>query len=176
MPTLLRFTAIIYIGTTIGLSSCCDCSSSPDYDLSTFAFSADSLGGTGFRREELRTAYLVTYAQPSFQGLRDTVRQRSASTPPIALGNIFPVDYSFSAAPNAAEFSLYTHPGLSYRIVVPATGRAYEIDNISKVFADREGDGCNCEEIKEQRFTVDGQPTALDRQALVKQAPIVLQR
>ena len=176
MPVLLRFTASIYLGATVGLSSCCDCSAGPDYTESNFAFSADSLGRTGFRRDELRTAYLVTYAQPGFQGLRDTTRQRSASTPPAAIGSFFPVDYSFRASPNAAEFSLYAHPGLSYRIVVPAVGRVYEIDNVSQVFADREGDGCNCEEIKEQSFTIDGQSKTLDRQALVKQSPIILQR
>ena len=176
MLALHRCTVLICLGASVGLSSCCDCSAGPDYEELHFAFSADSLGGTGFRRADLRTAYLVTYAQPSFQGSRDTARQRLASTPPTALGNFFPVDYLLQASPNAAAFSLYAHAGLSYRIVVPAAGRAYEIDNVSQVFADRQGDGCNCDEIKEQRFTIDGQSKTVDRPTLARQTPTVLQR
>lgn len=174
----LHFSVFACLLAGVVLSGCCDCSAGPDYEEIHFAFSADSLGGTGFRRSELRTAYLITYTQPGFQGLRDTIRQRPANTPPTVTGYFFPVDFQTTTAGETGAFTLYAQVGAtrSHRIVVPATSRTFDIDNISQVLADREGDGCNCEEIKERSFTVDGQSKVFDRQGIAREIPTVLQR
>ena len=174
----LHFSVVACLLASVVLSGCCDCSAGPDYEEIHFAFSADSARGTGFRRSELRTAYLITYSQPGFQGPHDTIRQRPANTPPTVTGYFFPVDFRTTTAGETGAFTLYAQVGAtrSHRIVVPAANRTVEIDNVSQVLADREGDGCNCEEIKERRFTVDGQPKVFDRQGIVRETPTILQR
>lgn len=173
-----RISGFAWLVASVAFSGCCDCSAGPDYEEIHFAFSADSVGGTGFRRGELRTAYLITYSQPGFQGPRDTIRQRPINTLPTVTGYFFPVDFQTTTAGEIGAFTLYAQAGVmrSHRVVVPAANRTFEIDKVSQVFADREGDGCNCEEIKERRFTVDGQFKVFDRQSIVRETPTILQR
>lgn len=134
----------------------------------------DSTGGTGFRRAELRSVYVVTYGRPGFQGTADTSRQATPGTPastslPLSI-------YPSPTSPiGRMTFSLYAQPGspFSYRIFVPAAGRVYAIDDVSHVFEENKG-GCTCRIVQEKRFTVDGKPEVQLREQATTGLPVTV--
>lgn len=162
MIGLLRCVVILVeVFATGGLSGCCfECLPPIAEKFIELAFPVDSVRGTGFSRVELRTVYLIFYNQPGFRGTTDTMRQLPGGQ--IAMGqdatyylNLYPKN----TTPAMTFFSVYAQPGtpFSYRIVVPATGRVYEIDHVSETYTDPER-GCSCRYVKEKLFTLDGQP------------------
>ena len=93
------------------------------------AFSTDTLPGpgVGFRRAEVRSAYLVRYAADNFQQPTDTLRQ------PTATSGTRPVLAVYADGQHPPQFAVprngtAAHPG-SYRLVVPAANRQYDINN-----------------------------------------------
>lgn len=113
----------------------CDC---PKADLAPpqfmLAFSTDTLasGGLGFRRAEVRSAYLVRYAGPAWQQPVDTLRAptlRSGTSPVLA------IYYYRADNPHPPQFALpdYVSQNVfarSFRLVVPAASRRYDIANL----------------------------------------------
>ncbi|WP_310396268.1 hypothetical protein [Hymenobacter sp.] len=149
--------AVALLLASVNLTGCCfDCVESTDTSFLTFAFSPDSVGGTGFRRAELQSVYVVTYGQPGFRGVPDTSRQVRPGTSGAASRSL--QLYPSPTPPiGRITMSVYAQPGVpfSYRIVVPAAERVYAIDDVVHVFKEGEG-GCNCRTLTEKRFTVDG--------------------
>jgi hypothetical protein len=97
----------------------------------TLAFSDDTLNSSsvGFRRAEIRSAYLVRYANTDFQQLIDTLRQ------PTAFLGTKPTLAIYYRAQYPAQFALpdfvsQYKTAHSYRLVVPAANRSYDITNV----------------------------------------------
>lgn len=97
------------------------------------AFSTDTVQGTGvgFRKAEVRSAYLVRYRDADFQSMDDTLRQPTAGTAnsnkPI-LGIYYRPGYppQFDL-PTFERQNIYAR---SFRLVVPAANRTYDINNV----------------------------------------------
>ncbi|MBC8082677.1 MAG: hypothetical protein H7Z21_05640 [Hymenobacter sp.] len=124
-------------------------------------FSPDSLQGSGFRRSEANSAYVVRYANQDFSGARDTIRQelrRESYLNFYANG----LDLSTLPAPAGATGSITgPFPQGSYRIVVPALSRQYDISGFD--VAGETGDGCcACYRNTRRRFTLNGQYVTAD--------------
>ncbi|MCC3158038.1 hypothetical protein LJ737_12380 [Hymenobacter sp. 15J16-1T3B] len=129
------------------LSSCCwDCAGNDGYEILNLAFSVDSLSGRGYRRAELRTAYVVRYTDRQARQVLDTLRQPNGITlywPQGQLGLLY------VAAPTAA-----LAPAHSFRVVVPAAARAY---NLTEVDVRVDHDKCGCTNAYLRGLTIDGQ-------------------
>jgi len=115
---------ILLAGTLLAASSCRqECGQAETGPpLLGFAFSTDTLAaGTGFRKAEAFSAYLVRYKKADFSQPIDTVR--TGQRP----GNFYYVDRTlfcnFPASPGPAD-------PLSYRLEVPAATRRYDITDI----------------------------------------------
>ncbi|MDB5233112.1 MAG: hypothetical protein JWR44_105 [Hymenobacter sp.] len=124
----------------------------------TVAFSTDTLAaqGGGFRRAELRSAYLIRYTTATFQQPLDTLRQPSlpasaSSTKPF-FAIYFPAQgpAQFSVPPNGPSFLI------SYRLMVPSAGRSYDISNIAIEQAPGSG-RCDGYRITRREATINGQ-------------------
>ena len=123
------------------------------------AFSPDTLasGGVGFRRAEVRTAYLVRYGAADFQSLIDTLRQPTAAT----ANSVKPVLVVFYGPGYAPQFAVptYVSQGVfarSFRLVVPAASRTYAITDI--VLKEEPGQNrCDGYRITRREATVNGQ-------------------
>ena len=121
------------------------------------AFGTDTLAGTGvgFRRAEVRSAYLVRYAKSDFQQLIDTLRQPTAqlgTKPTLAV---------YYRAQYPAQFDLPSFinqntTALSYRLVVPAASRSYDISNV--ILEQSAGSSrCDNEHLTRREATINGQ-------------------
>ncbi len=123
------------------------------------AFSADTLGsaGLGFRRAEVRSAYLVRYATADFQQPTDTLRQPTAATPLNSTKPILAIYYSAGHPPQFAVPDYGTQQsGTSYRLVVPAANRTYNINNV--ILTQEPGKNrCDGYRITRREATVNGQ-------------------
>ena len=123
------------------------------------AFSTDTAESTspGFRRAEVRSAYLVRYGTADFQSLIDTVRQPI----PGAAGSDRPVLAIYYTAGRPPLFGLpdYVAPNTgarSFRLVVPAAGRSYAISNV--VLKQEAGENrCDGDRLTRREATVNGQ-------------------
>jgi hypothetical protein len=116
--------AILLVGTLLAASSCrreCALAETGPPRLG-FAFSTDTLAaGTGFRKAEALSAYLVRYKNADLSQPIDTVR--TGQRP----GNFYYVDRTlFCNLPASAGPS----DPLSYRLEVPAATRRYDITDI----------------------------------------------
>ncbi|WP_210520748.1 hypothetical protein [Hymenobacter terricola] len=138
----------------------CSCPpSDPPPPQLTLAFSTDTLapGGVGFRRAEMRTAYLVRYRAADFQPLLDTLRQPTAAT--VNSGKpMFSVFYGPGYAPQfgLSEFISQNVYARSFRLVVPAAGRTYDITNV--VLEQAAGSGrCAAPHLSRREATINGQ-------------------
>lgn len=124
-----------------------------------FQFSTDTLAaGSGFRRAELRSAYLVQYLDADLTRPADTLRQPAPGTPAAASTAYFQL---YSSPPNS--FGLYfqksgstVRPG-SFRVVVPASQRSFDISQPDLELAERD-DRCGGQYVRRVRFTLNGQP------------------
>jgi hypothetical protein len=123
------------------------------------AFSADTLSstGVGFRRAEIRSAYIVRYGSADFQPLIDTLRQPTAASA-TSTQPVFPVFYGKD---NSTQFPLpeYVRQNVSahsYRLMVPAAGRTYDITNV--VLEQKNGSGrCAVPYVSRREATINGQ-------------------
>ena len=153
MLLILNFAVLTAV--SLILSGCCFCTK-PDNSYSIeLGFSADSLGGSGFQKEELKSVYVVIYSKPQFSGVTDTMRQTGPFASSSSELNIY-----VSPQPNSHfTFSLYAmrNTPWSYRVFVPVTGKTFDIDNFSDIYTG-DGGSCNCQYTSGKRFTVNGQP------------------
>ena len=123
------------------------------------AFSTDTLESSslGFRRAEVRSAYLVRYRTATFQQPLDTLLQPSAST----LNSTKPVlAIHYYLAGHPPQFAVPDNgtpqAGQSYRLVVPAARRTYDISNV--VLKQEPGETrCAGDRITRREATVNGQ-------------------
>ncbi|MDO7849648.1 hypothetical protein Q5H92_25015 [Hymenobacter sp. M29] len=123
------------------------------------AFSPDTLSssGLGFRRAETRSAYLVRYGDEALQSLLDTLRQPTPATLKSATA-LFLVYYMKDqpaqfALPAFVRQNVNAH---SFRLVVPAANRSYDITNI--VLEQTAGSGrCSVSHVSRNEALVNGQ-------------------
>ena len=121
------------------------------------AFSTDTLSptGVGFRRAEIRSAYLVEYATATLQQPLDTLHPNTGRPGP---GRFLEVYYGTGR--QAPMFELRgagrRADAQSFRLVVPAGGRRYNITNVVLEFATGPG---KCPEytVTRKEATVNGQ-------------------
>lgn len=129
------------------LSGCCwDCGGNDGYEYLDLAFSLDSLTGRGYRRAELRTAYVVRYTDVQAHQVLDTLRQPTAITlywPQAQLGLLY------VAAPASA-----LAPARSFRVVVPAAARTYDLTNLEVTVSQ---DNCGCINARLRSLYLDGE-------------------
>jgi len=122
------------------------------------AFSADTLapGGVGFRKAEIRTAYLVRYRAADFQSLVNTLRQPTAATR-NSTKPMFTVFYRPGYAPQFALNDYISQNVFARRFrVVPAAGRTYDITNV--VLEQTAGSGrCAVPHLSRRDAIVNGQ-------------------
>jgi hypothetical protein len=135
------------------LSSCCDCDSDRFATL-TLRFNPDSLGGPGFRRAEVGSAYVVRYAATLSSPI-DTLRQRPAGSNSAPEAEFLALDRQ--------SFNLYlpinTRAGQavsSYRLVVPAATRRYDLTDLDVKTSTSKGP-CSCSGIDRLDFSLNGQ-------------------
>ena len=146
--------------TAAGFTGCCfDCFSPINEKYINLAFPTDSLSSTGFQRTELRSVYLVRYNQAGFQGLPDTLRQLPSGLPATGDSALYYLSLYPEPATGTLLLPVYAQPGipLSFRVVMPATGRVYELDKITRTYEDPTS-GCHCRYVREKQFVLDGQP------------------
>lgn len=161
-PALLRAAAVGVLAVALAGCGCgtvdCDACDPLADELILLRLDADSLQ-TGFRRREVASAYVVRYANPDFTVPRDTVRQnfRAAyqglgfSEYDVALNLLFATKVA-----TATEFL-----NSSYRVVVPAAGRQYDVNNLE--ITTQEGTGCcACATNARRRYVLNGAPIAAD--------------
>ncbi len=125
----------------------------------TLAFSTDTTAanGPGFRRAELRTAYLVRYSSADFWSLIDTLRQPGTATA-TSTKPVFPIYYGAGYPPQFGlpEFVSQNTFARSFRLVVPAANRTYDISNI--VLQQEPGNNhCDGYQLTRREVTVNGQ-------------------
>ncbi|MCR5887271.1 hypothetical protein LRS06_05650 [Hymenobacter sp. J193] len=144
------------IGTLLlagALSGCCGtCIGNDGNEYLSLAFSTDSLGGQGFRRAELRSAYVVRYQDDALTQPLDTLRQPTSLRVywPQAMLSLLPV-----ANINSPTYSNWALPQ-SYRLVVPAAARTYDINALEVKTSES---NCGCTETTLTRFELNGKPT-----------------
>lgn len=135
------------LGLPVLLTGCCwDCAGNDGYEFLDLSFSVDSLTGRGYRRAELRTAYVVRYTDRQTMQVLDTLRQPNDITlywPQAQLGLLF------VAAPNAVQA-----PAQSFRVVVPASNRTYDLEELDVVVNET---NCGCVNARLRGLNVDGQ-------------------
>ena len=144
--------------TLLALVAACDCpKADPPPPVFSLAFSADTANasGRGFRRAEVRSAYLVRYATADFRQLLDTLRQRrprfiDEQTLDIGYYPGQPLRFYLNDRISNSVFAR------SFVLVLPAAARRYSITNL--VIAQEVGSG-RCPDTRTTRneATVNGQ-------------------
>ena len=140
-----------------GLAALAGCSC-PYYDSGppqlTLAFGTDTLAnGLGFRRAEVRSAYLVRYAATDLPQMLDTLRQPTAPTSVNARALYFSREHPpIFALPEYVRQNIFAR---SFRLVVPAASRSYDITNIV-IEHTASGGRCSMDRITRQEVTVNG--------------------
>lgn len=136
----------------------CPANASPP-PVFTLAFSTDiaKSSGFGFHRTEVRSAYLVHYGTADFQQPTDTLRQPAPATP---LNSTRPVLAIYYGAGEPPQFAVPDYDNqqraLSYRLVVPAANRTFDISNV--VLKQEPGkDRCDGYRLTRREATVNGQ-------------------
>ncbi|RPD47099.1 hypothetical protein DNI29_13185 [Hymenobacter sediminis] len=175
MPSLrVSFRMLLLVGASPWLlAGCCWDVFSENSTSVTFRFSADTLGtGSGFRREELRSAYLVRYLDADLTLPGDTLRQPAPGTPPTVSTSYFQI-----LAVPVNSFGLYfqksgsaVYPG-SFRVVVPTSQRSFDIRQPDLELAEHD-DRCGGQYVRRVRFTLNGE--LIDREPTT--TPIVLSK
>lgn len=174
LPYRIRFCSLLLGGAGLWLlAGCCWDVLSENSAFVQFQFSTDTLAaGPGFRRAELRSAYLVQYLDADLTRPADTLRQPAPGTPAAASTAYF---HLYSSPANS--FGLYfqktgptVRPG-SFRVVVPASQRTFDIRQPDLELVERD-DRCGGWYVRRVRFTLNGVP--LDREPTA--TPIVLSK
>ena len=137
----------------------CECDkNSPPPPQFQLAFSPDTLGaGLGFRRAEVRSAYLIRYRTPDYQQPADTLRQPTAASA-AGTAPVLEIHYSPQHPPQFAvnAYVAQNVTARSFRLVVPAARRSYDITNI--VLVQIAGNGrCSAPRTTHNEATVNGQ-------------------
>ena len=141
----------------------CDCpKADPPPPQFRLAFSTDTLasGGLGFRRAEVRSAYLVRYSTADFQSLVDTLRQPTPATAKSSKP-VLGIYYYDAANPHPPQFAVPDYVSQnnfarSFRLVVPAANRTFDITNV--VIQQAAGSGrCALSHTTRNEATVNGQ-------------------
>ena len=120
----------------VGLLALTGCSC-PDYDVAsppefTLGFSTDTLasGSVGFRRVEVRSAYLVRYVSPDLRQPLDTLRQLPAG---VVTRPKLEIYYSSQGPPVVVLREHRASPTVSvrsFRLAVPAANRQFDITSL----------------------------------------------
>lgn len=125
----------------------------------TLAFSADTLAstGVGFRKAEVRSAYIVRYRDADFQSMDDTLRQPTAATA-TSTKPLFHIYYGLGHPPlfEIPAFERQNIYARSFRLVVPAANRTYDISNVV-LTQEPGGSRCSSERLTRREATVNGQ-------------------
>ncbi|MBO2007939.1 hypothetical protein [Hymenobacter negativus] len=131
-------------------------------------FDRDSLQG-GFRKAEMEGAYAVRYAAPGFTTPFDTIRQMRG-------GVDFHHGVSLRVLPwptVPAVQGPYELKNYSYRFVLPAANRTYDLSGIELQTGEGTGgDCCDCGVNTRRRFTLNGAPVVADGAAYDQHAAI----
>ncbi|AII51344.1 hypothetical protein [Hymenobacter sp. APR13] len=119
-------------------------------------FDTDSLNG-GFRWAEVRSAYVVRYTLNNYQQPLDTMRrQRDSSFNFYSRDFDLPLSGFLPRPGGSLRFEQY-----SYRVLVPAAQRQYDVTNIELAF--EEGKGCcACSQLTRRRFQLNSVPVTAD--------------
>jgi hypothetical protein len=156
---LRRLTAVL--AAAVALPACqqtCPLNMAPPPTF-MLAFSTDTTesSGLGFRRAEVRSAYLVRYRTASFQQPLDTLLQPTPLTPRNTTKPLLAVYYSAGHPPQFAVPDNGTPlADQSFRLVVPAANRTYDINNV--VLKQEAGETrCSGYQITRREATVNGQ-------------------
>jgi hypothetical protein len=154
MRRLLTLLLLSLLSTGLMGIGCCDCFN-PTTDLS-LEFSADSLGGAGFRRAEWRSAYVVRYEATLTEPI-DTLRQALPGATSPAGGSYLYV-LEGGSGPVAWLDSRWagSKPVGSFRVLVPAAGRTYDLTDID-LKTTGGGGRCGCYRIERFNFSLNGQ-------------------
>ncbi|GAB3579077.1 hypothetical protein [Hymenobacter daeguensis] len=155
----MRFPAYLGASAFVALAACSCPPAGPPPPTFMVAFSADTLSstGVGFRQAEVRSAYIVRYGSTDFQPLIDTLRQKNAPSAPatqpifvVLHGKNYPTQFSLP------EYVRQNVSARSYRLVVPAAGRTYDITNV--VLEQANGSGrCASPYVSRREATINGQ-------------------
>lgn len=97
------------------------------------AFNTDTAksSGFGFHRTEVHSAYLVRYGTADFQQPTDTLRQPAPTTPLNGTRSVLAIYYGAGEPPQFAVPDYGNQQrALSYRLVVPAANRTFDISNV----------------------------------------------
>ncbi|MBH8560158.1 hypothetical protein [Hymenobacter negativus] len=147
--------------TTLALPACqqaCPLNMSPPPTF-MLAFSTDTTksSGLGFRRAEVRSAYLVHYRTADFQQPLDTLRQPGPNVSPGSTKPELAIYYPAGHPPQFAVPDYATaQAGQSCRLIVPAANRTYDIGNV--VLQQEPGETrCAGYRITRREATVNGQ-------------------
>ena len=160
-----QFIFLAVSGLLLSLSSCCsyrtcDCFDEGENDVS-FYFDSDSLN-QGFREAGLRGTYAVRYESASFATALDTTYRQpglraydsSFCEFYVRLNSLFP------PRPGTAQpFTAY-----AYALVLPQTGRRYQITDIELAGERRGNRCCTCYSNTRKRLRLDGQYIVADGQ------------
>jgi hypothetical protein len=126
------------------------------------AFDRDSLRG-GFRKAETDGGYVVRYPAPGFSAPADTVRQTRDEL------NFYRgvISLRTLAGLGRPPGGLTAQPeAYSYRFVLPALNRTYDLGNIELQTGPSDaGDCCNCGKNVRRRFVLNGVAVVLDGNA-----------
>lgn len=130
----------------------CDCFSEGE-DNVLLRFDLDSLS-QGFRRAELRNAYVVGYSTPGFATALDTVRDRASQAQQLdfyASRGVL-LNYLFGARPNSTQ----NFTGYNYAVVLPRAGRRYLVSELELAGETRGSRCCSCYRNTRKRLRLDG--------------------
>jgi hypothetical protein len=128
-----------------------------------FRFDTDTTAtGRGFRKQEVRTAYAVIYANSDLTKPLDTLRQSLPGTPASPSGQVLTL---YNTPPNSLLLYVgkVVHgqtPWPGYRIVVPASQSVFEIRDTDLLLKERPG-ACRAVYLQQIRFTLNGQQVEL---------------
>ncbi|MBD2722540.1 hypothetical protein [Hymenobacter armeniacus] len=119
----------------------------------------DSLHG-GFRKADLAGSYSVRYVAPGFARPVDTVRLVRGGP------NFYTGGVTLRTLPWPTVVSIpapYNLESYSFRFVLPAANRTYDLSNIELQIGGGSGDGCcNCGQNTRRRFVLNGVPVVAD--------------
>lgn len=143
----------LLLSNALALSGCCDCFDEGLTNID-FEFSADSLNGSGFRRTQVKGAYLVRFAAAQAAQVLDTLRQPRLTSSPDS--EYFYVNYYLGSSADLTFFldgRSTTRSGQTVRsfdVVVPSVPAVYHVTNLDVTTGvSKSVTGCNCGYIKD---------------------------
>jgi hypothetical protein len=149
------------------LTSCCAYMACDGVNAGSYAdvygqFSADTLGGRGFTRAQVRQAYVVRYRDEQLSQPQDSLPLTRYADFPTQ-----PADRSFHFA--LLTDSLPRHP--AYRVIV--AGQRFSFTHFSLEIAEEKP--CHCLHLRNVHFTLNNQPTVVAQDGR-QPVPVVLSR